>query len=652
MYPENKVVQLRFFPRVDGDRGWGVLRRLASAIDAPHFPRTGGPSVLTEKCEYISGMMSPTATTASDFRAVLTTQPSSEPIAYFSMEIGLESALPTYSGGLGILAGDTIKAAADLGVRMVAVTLLHRGGYFFQRLDDQGTQVESAVRWSPEALLERTGAHATVRVRGRTVHLSAWRRDVRGAGGHVVPVYFIDADLPENTPEDRTLTDRLYGGDHAYRLCQEVVLGVGGVRLLRSLGVARAWRYHMNEGHAALLAGELLDEEARLRGLGHEDAACVEAVRERCVFTTHTPLAAGHDRFGSDLVREILDPGDVQSHAEAFHLNGMLDTTVAAMNLSRYANAVARRHAVVTRKMFPGRTIDSITNGVHASTWVSAPIGAMLDRNIPGWRSINAELARAAEIPLAEVAAAHARAKRQLIDAVNRATNAGLDREAFTIGCARRATPYKRLDLILSDMGRLEVMAREFGPVQILFSGKAHPRDGGGKDVIRRLVEESTKTPPGVRVVFIPAYDMDWCGLLVGGCDLWLNNPQRPLEASGTSGMKAAVNGVPSLSVLDGWWLEGCVEGQTGWAIGPDREANSDWAQDARDDAGALLDKLHRAILPMFYRDPGAYQRVMRSALAINGAYFNTQRMVQEYVLRAYGGLAGARAAVVPVQSD
>ena len=597
-------------------------------------------------------MTSQTPANTAEYRAVLATQPAGEPIAYFSMEIGLESAMPTYSGGLGILAGDTIKAAADLGVRMVAVSLLHRGGYFFQRLDEHGTQVESAVKWSPEAFLERTGAHATVQVRGRTVHLSAWRRDVRGAGGHVVPVYFIDADLPENSPEDRTLTDRLYGGDHAYRLCQEVVLGVGGVRLLRSLGVARAWRYHMNEGHAALLAGELLDEEARARGVRPDDAACVEAVRERCVFTTHTPLAAGHDRFGIDLVREILDPGDVQSHEEAFHLNGMLDTTVAAMNLSRYANAVARRHAVVTRKMFPGRTIDSITNGVHASTWVSVPIGAMLDRNIPGWRSVNAELSRAVEIPLSEVGSAHALAKRRLIDAVNRATNAGLDRDAFTIGCARRATPYKRLDLILSDMGRLEAMAREFGPVQVLFSGKAHPRDGGGKDVIRQLVQASASTPPGVRVVFIPSYDMEWCGLLVSGCDLWLNNPQRPLEASGTSGMKAAVNGVPSLSVLDGWWLEGCIEGVTGWAIGPDREANADWAQDARDDASDLHNKLEHAILPMFYKEREAYLRVMRSSLAMNGAYFNTQRMVQEYVLRAYGGRAEARASVAPVQSD
>jgi starch phosphorylase len=276
----------------------------------------------------------------------------------------------------------------------------------------------------------------------------------------------------------------------------------------------------------------------------------------------------------------------------------------------------------------------------------------MLDRNIPGWRSVNAELSRAVEIPLSEVGSAHALAKRRLIDAVNRATNAGLDRDAFTIGCARRATPYKRLDLILSDMGRLEAMAREFGPVQVLFSGKAHPRDGGGKDVIRQLVQASASTPPGVRVVFIPSYDMEWCGLLVSGCDLWLNNPQRPLEASGTSGMKAAVNGVPSLSVLDGWWLEGCIEGVTGWAIGPDREANANWAQDARDDASDLHNKLEHAILPMFYKEREAYLRVMRSSLAMNGAYFNTQRMVQEYVLRAYGGRAEARASVAPVQSD
>jgi starch phosphorylase len=531
---------------------------------------------------------------------------------------------------------------------MVGVTLLHRGGYFFQHLDDQGSQVDRPVRWSPADHLEPTGLRFSVQIRGRTVHLTAWRRDVRGVTGHVVPIYFIDADLSENVPEDRTLTDRLYGGDHAHRLCQEIILGVGGVRLLRCLGIAQAWRYHMNEGHAALLAGELLDEESRARGLAPDDAACIEAVRQRCVFTTHTPLAAGHDRFGIDMVREIMDARDVQAHAAPFHLNGMLDTTVAAMNLSRYANGVAKRHAVVTRAMFPERTIDSITNGIHASTWVSPSVGAMLDRNIPGWRTRNALLARATEIPEAEVASAHALAKRRLIDAVNRTTNAGLDRDAFTIGCARRATPYKRLDLILSDLPRLEAMAREHGRVQILFSGKAHPRDGGGRDVIRRLVGAGASLPPEVRVTFIPGYDMEWCGLLVAGSDLWLNTPQRPLEASGTSGMKAAANGVPSLSVLDGWWLEGCVEGVTGWAIGPDREANPDWEVDARDDAAALLGKLESVILPMFHSQPDAYLRVMRASIAINGAYFNTQRMMQEYVLRAYAGEGGVRVGEPP----
>jgi glycogen phosphorylase len=568
----------------------------------------------------------------------------SQTIAYFSMEIALANAVPTYSGGLGVLAGDTVRAAADLGLPMVGLSLLHRAGYFAQSIDDQGRQHEAPVKWDPASALELTVASESVAIEGREVKLRAWRYDVRGAGGDVVPVFLLDADVEGNEPEDRRLTDNLYGGDHFYRLCQELILGVGGVRILRSLGYKDPHRYHMNEGHSSLLTAELLRERSTLEDRAIDDEQVVAWVRERCCFTTHTPVAAGHDKFDLDMVRGTVGSLQVLARSPLFVKDGLLDTTHAAMNLSSYTNAVSKKHAEVARAMFPGRAIDSITNGVHPATWAAAPVAGLLDKAAPGWRADGVLMRKAEELPPADLEAAHRGAKGELIARVNRELAAGappFDGASFTIGCARRATPYKRLDLILSDPARLRAIAAAHGTIQIVFAGKAHPRDGGGKDLIANIIHRAGELARGavsggvVRVAFLPGYDMDLARLLVSGSDVWLNTPIRPLEASGTSGMKAAMNGVPSLSVPDGWWLEGCDEGVTGWAIGGDQavDGNEQW----RRDAASIYEKLEKVILPLYYAGGEGFALVRRGALAHNGAGFNTHRMVREYAGKAWG---------------
>ncbi|GJQ29329.1 MAG: alpha-glucan phosphorylase [Phycisphaerae bacterium] len=557
------------------------------------------------------------------------------------MEVALSADLPTYSGGLGVLAGDTLRAAADVGLPMVGVTLLHRAGYFHQRLTGDGRQVEEPARWRPESWLTRTAGTASVSIEGREVHVVAWRFDVVGHGGHTVPVYLLDCDLAVNDPADRRLTDALYGGDHAHRLAQEIVLGIGGVRVLRSLGLDTLGTYHMNEGHAALLTAELMRELALRIGAPIDSEAAARLVRERCVFTTHTPLAAGHDRFSFDLTRQVAGEGAVFLRAPAFVHDHVLDTTRTALGLSRFANAVSRRHAEVTREMFPGHMIHAITNGVHPATWVHPTMREVWDRHAPGWQGDSAALAGLTRVPGWDVLAAHRRVKAAMVRRVNHEANAGLTPEAFTLGVARRCTPYKRLDMILADVPRLERLAAMHGPIQIVFAGKSHPRDGGGKEMLARLTAAARASSDLVRVAFVPNYDLSLAADLVAGVDVWVNVPVRPLEASGTSGMKAAMNGVPSLSVLDGWWVEGHEEGVTGWAIGddePPREEHEQWARDAE----ALYEKLERVIVPLYHARPEAWAEVMKGVVTRNGPRFSTHRMVREYAEQAYGVRPGA----------
>jgi len=592
----------------------------------------------------------------------MSTQPNSVKrfIAYFSMEIALENAMPSYSGGLGVLAGDTIRVAADLRLPMVAVSLLYRKGYFTQRLAEDGSQTEEPVAWRVEDFLTEEPARASVPIENRRVELRCWRYSVKGVHGFEVPVYFLDADLPSNTEFDRNLTGSLYGGDSYYRLCQEVILGVGGVRMLRALGYSDLTRFHMNEGHAALLSLELLGEEAQKAGRTSIRGEDIQRVREKCVFTTHTPVPAGHDRFpveyltrvfpeqtnffdlsdasAADLVKRILQAEQtVSGLLDAARSGASVNMTQLALNLSTYVNGVAKQHGETSRQMFPEVPIHAITNGVHAGTWTCPAFQQLFDRYIPSWREDNFSLRSALGLPAEDVWSAHLIAKHELLEEVRKKTGLHLDPEIFTIGFARRATGYKRADLILSDLDRLRQIAKDAGHFQIIYAGKAHPNDAGGKDIIRRIYKAKKALRKNVSTVFLDDYNLELGAKMTSGVDLWLNTPQFPLEASGTSGMKAALNGIPSLSILDGWWVEGHIEGVTGWSIGESRRGSGNGSEtDNQAEAESLYSKLESVILPLYYGERHKFLEVMQHAIAINGSFFNTQRMVQQYITDAY----------------
>jgi starch phosphorylase len=551
--------------------------------------------------------------------------PAESSVAYFSMELGLDPSIPTYAGGLGVLAGDTLRAAADRSLPLVAVSLVHRKGHFRQQLDARGWQTEEPESWDPEERCEELPARVRLEVEGRTVTVRAFRYWVRGNCGGEVPIHFLDTRLPENSEADRALTDSLYGGDKRYRLSQELVLGVGGVAMLEALGYSNVKCFHMNEGHSALLALALLERES-----GDLNEA-IASVRKRCVFTTHTPVPAGHDQFSYELMEQVLGtkrterllgvPGCV---------NGCLNMTQLALYFAHYVNGVAMRHGQISKSMFPSYPVASITNGVHAETWAAEPFCAVFDQHIPDWRRQNENLRYAVGIPLHEIRSAHAQCKAALLAEVADRTNQRLSEQVLTIGFARRVTPYKRAELLLADLDRLRAISRKT-PLQILYAGKAHPDDIAGKEIIQRVVGKARELVDTVPVVYLQGYDMASAKRLCSGVDLWLNTPQKPQEASGTSGMKAALNGVPSLSVLDGWWIEGHVEDVTGWAIGEGWEPEPDIHREA----DQLYQKLEH-IAARFYGKPDSYGEVMRHAIALNGSFFNAQRMIEQYAESAY----------------
>ena len=551
-------------------------------------------------------------------------------VAYFSMEIAMENDIPTYSGGLGVLAGDTLRAAADIGVPMVAVTLVSRAGYFRQEIDPQGRQIEHADDWDPARYATRLQATVALDLEDRQVWVGGWLYVLSSRANGGTPVLLLDTDLPVNDPRDRDITDFLYGGDEAYRMKQEVVLGVGGIAMLQALGF-NLMGYHMNEGHSAFLTLALL----RRFAYPSEDLRPGESpydlprVRELCTFTTHTPVEAGHDKFDYTLVRRIygdlLDLGTVKLLAGEDKLN----MTRLALNLSDYVNGVAKRHAEVSRKMFPGYAVHAVTNGVHASTWTSLPVAVAYDQHVPGWCHEPELLSRADRIPNDTLWAAHQESKQALVDKVRNLTGGVLNPDLPILGFARRMTAYKRADLLFTDLARLKAIAREH-PFQIVMAGKAHPKDDAGKQLIEALHAHMRELAGEIPMTFLPDYDMELALLMVSGSDLWLNTPLRPLEASGTSGMKAAFNGVPQLSVLDGWWVEGCLEGVTGWAVGEDSPTANGH------DAIALYDKLEKVILPLWYDDRPGWINVMKGAISKNAAYFNSHRMMRRYATEAY----------------
>lgn len=552
-------------------------------------------------------------------------------IAYFSMEIGLSKDIPTYSGGLGVLAGDTIKSAADLRLPLVAVTLLTKKGYFRQVLDERGRQREEPEEWEPLRFMIPLPQRVSVEIEGRTVYIQAWLYEVRSLTGGVVPVFFLDTDIDENTGPDREITHYLYGGDRAYRLKQEMVLGIGGTRMLNKLGF-HIKKYHMNEGHASLLAVELLREFKRdIEEVWDERLVWdVERVKDLCVFTTHTPVEAGHDKFPYELVSRIM--GDFIPLYVLQDLGGKdhLNMTLLALNLSKYVNGVAKKHGEVSKNMFPGYEIHAITNGVHSFTWTCDSFKRLYDKYLPGWANEPELFVRVGRIPDEEIWEAHMEAKRNLLNFVREKTGVEMSPDIFTIGFARRATAYKRADLLFSDIERLERIGK--GRLQIIYAGKAHPKDEAGKFLIERIFVIKEKLKDSIKIVYLENYNIEVASKLVSGVDVWLNTPLRPLEASGTSGMKATHNGVPNFSVLDGWWIEGHIEGFTGWAIGPSPDVPADPSRDADD----LYNKLENIILPTFYNDRHTWIRIMQNAIGKNAYYFNSHRMMRRYVTEAY----------------
>jgi starch phosphorylase len=531
---------------------------------------------------------------------------------------------------LGILAGDTLKSFADLGVPAVGVTLLYTKGYFHQEIDSEGNQIEVPVEWNPSDFMTLLPDKVTVMIEGRTVLIQAWVYPVEGIKGHSIPLLFLDTKIETNAPEDQEITAYLYGGDERYRLKQEVILGLGGVRMLQILDHDNLEAYHMNEGHAALLTLELM--ERYQQDLGR--------VKEICVFTTHTPVPAGHDTFDLPMAKEVL--GDIFQldnlhHSNIIDDNGRLNMTYLALYHAEYINGVAQRHGETSQKMFPEYRVDAITNGIHTRTWTSDAMAALLDRHIPNWRQDSYALRNALDIPREEIWQAHQAAKQQLFDFIKEQYGILLDPEIMTIGFARRAATYKRASLMLQDTQRLKRIAADSGRIQVLYAGKAHPADAQGKALIKEIHQAGTHLNDDIKMAYIPNYDMYRARFLVSGVDVWLNTPLQPMEASGTSGMKAAVNGVINFSVLDGWWIEGHIESVTGWSIGPRYAKHKDSSKPSDAvDAEDLYRKLEQEILPCFYNNPARWKDMMAYNIALNGSFFNTHRMVAQYVLEAY----------------
>lgn len=543
-------------------------------------------------------------------------------ICYASMEIALDKDIHTYSGGLGVLAGDTLKSCADLHVPVVATTLIYRKGYFKQVVD-YGWQREEEEPWDiDEYTIKLEEFKDTIEIQGRVVTVIPYVGLIVGHQQGTVPVIMLDTDTEENDPQDRNITSRLYGGDHVMRLKQEAILGIAGKRILRKLGCKNLHTYHMNEGHAAFAPME--DVRYLSKYYRFFKPAIQDLVKAKHVFTTHTPVPAGHDRFEYPLMKEVLGENFAWEHME---LGGHeeCNMTRLALNLSRYANGVAKKHGEVSRKMFPGYNIDAITNGVHLNTWMCRNIQAVVDHYLPSWRyepSILKHVYRV--LPPQKLAEAHAKSKEALINFIQEETGVQLDKNKFTIGFARRFATYKRADLIFSDIEKLREIGR--GKVQLIFAGEAHPNDEAGKKIISRIHEMAAKLGQDITVVFIPDYGMHVSQYMVSGCDLWLNNPIPPKEASGTSGMKAAANGVPNLSTLDGWWIEGItLNPWAGWII-EHRDDDKDHER--------LYDVLGH-ILRVYYEHPKRWHEHMVAALSL-AHYFNTHRMVHEYLDKAW----------------
>ncbi len=545
-------------------------------------------------------------------------------IAYFSMEIAMNTSMPTYSGGLGVLAGDVIRSSADLRIPLVALTLISKKGYLKQKLTPDGWQMEYPEEWDPSNFMKLLPETATIKIAGRDVKVGVWVYEQESLTGGTIPVLFLTTDVEGNTQEDRGITDFLYGGDEKYRLKQEIVLGIGGLRILEALKI-NVKKYHMNEGHSSLLTLELLKN----------NDLNADKVKNRCVFTTHTPVAAAFDKFSYDLLSEVLETEVPERVLKQYGGSDKLNMTLLALNLSKYTNGVTEEHMEYSRKLFPGYHIQEIINGVHSYTWTCIHFRKIFDKYIPRWANEPELLVRVDTVPEEELWDAHLKAKQDLLDFVHNSSGLQMDIDALTLGFARRATEYKRATMIFSDLEKLKEVKNQ-GKIQIIFAGKAHPKDELGKSLIKDIYAFKDRLKGEIKIVYLENYNMEMAGKLTSGVDVWLNTPMPPYEASGTSGMKAAHNGVVNFSVLDGWWIEGCVEGLTGWAIGPFPDQVSDEQERRKREIADLYNKLEYLIIPKFYQQRDDWIGIMKNSIGKVAYYFNTYRMMQRYATDAY----------------
>ncbi|MDD2680761.1 MAG: alpha-glucan family phosphorylase [Patescibacteria group bacterium] len=548
-------------------------------------------------------------------------------IAYFSMEIALESWIKSYSGGLGVLAGDTLKSAADLQIPMLGITILNKKGFFKQKINKEGEQIEVADNFRYKKL-KKMKERVSVKIGDDKVIVQAWQYCLISRNKTCLPIYFLDTDITGNKQKYRDLSGELYKADPTYRLMQEIILGRAGVKILSALNYNNINKYHLNEGHAALATVELYSNSST-KNISQR----VKEIQEKCVFTTHTPIKAGHDVFPISLVRELQK--DLPLKLLGLIKSAELNMTELALYFSGYVNGVAFSHQEVSAKMFPNHYIYSVTNGVHSSTWTSKEFQKLFDKHIPTWRSDNLSLRNAFNISTSEIWQAHQSAKQRLLDYIYKKQKEKLKLNVFTIGFARRFTGYKRSTLLFHDMAELVRINKSAGPMQIIYAGKAHPRDTDGKAMIKEIHRLKEVYKKDIKIIFLENYDMEIAKLMTAGVDVWLNTPLPPNEASGTSGMKAAHNGVPHFSTLDGWWVEGFVNRKTGWSIG-DRRSTLNPKELNSKDATNLYNKLETRILPRYYKHPHNWQETMRYTIAINASFFNTQRMLQQYIQSAY----------------
>ncbi len=545
-------------------------------------------------------------------------------VAYFSMEIGMKSDMPTYSGGLGVLAGDVVRSSADLRIPLVAVTLVSRKGYLKQKITSEGKQLEYPEEWDPAKSMKLLPTTVTVQIGSREVKVGAWVYDQESLTGGVVPVLFLTTDIEGNLQDDRGITNYLYGGDETYRLKQEIVLGIGGTRILEALNI-NVKRYHMNEGHSSLLTLKLLKD----------NNMDIDKVKNLCVFTTHTPVESAFDKFSYDLVLGVLGSEVPLESLKRYGGQDRLNMTLLALNLSKYTNGVTEAHMEYSRKLFPGYHIQEITNGVHSFTWTCECFRQLFNSHIHGWANEPELLVRVDAIPAGELWETHMKAKQVLLDFIDENAGVRMEKETLTVGFARRATEYKRAGMIFSDLEKLEEVERR-GKIQLVFAGKAHPRDEMGQKLIRDIYSYIDQLRNSIEIVYLENYNMEMAGKLTSGVDVWLNTPLPPYEASGTSGMKAAHNGIVNFSVLDGWWIEGCIEGITGWAIGPPPNQAISEQERRKRELSDLYNKLEYLIIPRFYDERDAWINMMKNSIGKVAYHFNTHRMMRRYATEAY----------------